>query len=509
MSNSSKPAAGRPAKPKARKPLLSRVPADFVRAVLKGHSGLGLAFAAIIYLVCLTGSIAVFAHEFQRWEHSGTPALENVSPQAAQTALENGMARAGGGEHGYIQMPNADVPHFVVTVEKDGVSKSWLADASGTLVGEAEYPWTEFITRLHINLHLPQTWGVFLVGLTGVALLSSLISGILAHPRIFRDAFHLRLGGSKRLQEADLHNRLGVWALPFHVIVSLTGALLGLTTLIVGVLGLALFQGDTNKVYELFLPATPKDDPRVAPILDLVPMFAQVEQVAPGGRIDLVMLEHPAEMGGAAMFNVVREEGRLANTDAYAFDRTGKLYHSQKSADNNLGENILNSLGKLHFGWFGGGIVKIAYALLGFGLTYLAASGVTIWLARRRDKRNAAPGWERAWTGTVWGQPLALSLPALLVAIAGPGIPANVLIGCWCVVTVLAIASSAVLSPINLAKWLKLLTAAVLAATGAMHLLLHSGGDAVTWSIDLVLLVSGIALGWWASKTREAEAQAA
>lgn len=514
MTNSSKPAAskpasGKPAKPKARKPLMSRVPADFVRAVLKGHSGLGLAFAAIIYLVCLTGSIAVFAHEFQRWEHSGTPALASASPEAAQTALEAAMARAGGGEHGYIQMPNADVPHFVVTVEKDGVNTSWLADAGGRLVGEAEYPWTEFITRLHINLHLPQTWGVFLVGLTGVALLSSLISGILAHPRIFRDAFHLRLGGSKRLQEADLHNRLGVWALPFHVIVSLTGALLGLTTLIVGVLGMALFQGDTNKVYELFLPATPKDDPRPAPILNLVPMFEQVREVAPGGRIDLVMLEHPAEMGGAAMFNVVREEGRLANTDAYAFDRTGKRYHSQKSADNNLGENILNSLGKLHFGWFGGGLVKIAYALLGLGLTYLAASGVTIWLARRRDKRNAAPGWERAWTGTVWGQPVALALPALLVAIAGPSIPVNILIASWCAVTVIAIAASALVAPANLAKWLKLLTAGVLAATGALHLLLRPGGDAVIWSIDLVLLASGIALGRWAVTNSPVETKAA
>ena len=81
--------------------------------------------------------------------------------------------------------------------------------------------------------------GGILVGLIGVALLSSLISGILAHPRIFRDAFHLRLGGSKRLQEADFHNRLGVWALPFHIIISLTGAFLGLTTIIVGVLGMA------------------------------------------------------------------------------------------------------------------------------------------------------------------------------------------------------------------------------------------------------------------------------
>jgi len=504
MTAASPPA--KPTKPKARKPLLSRVPADFVRAVLKGHSGLGLAFAAIIYLVCLTGTIAVFAHEFQRWEHTGVPELREVTPQAVQAAMEGGIARSVGEiGHGYLQLPGADAPHFVITIESDGEAKSWLADKDGKLVGDADYPWTEFITRLHINLHLPQTWGVFLVGLTGVALLSSLISGILAHPRILRDAFHLRLGGSKRLQEADLHNRLGVWALPFHIIVSLTGALLGLTTLIVGVLGLALFQGDTAKVYELFLPPEPKEDPRPAPALDLVPMFAEVKRQAPDGQIQLIMLEHPTEMGGAAWFNVARSEGKLANFDAYAFDRAGTLYHAQQAADNNLGENILNSMGKLHFGWFGGGIVKIAYALLGFGLTYLAASGVTIWLARRRDKRNPAPGWERVWTGVVWGQPVALASPALLAAAAGPSIPVGALIACWGVLGIAPIIVSAFMFPAALAKGLKLLTGAMLGLTGIIHLVVRPGGDAITWAIDSTLIASGAAIAWWTLRRRGPE----
>ena len=52
------------------------------------------------------------------------------------------------------------------------------------------------------------------------------------HPRVLRDAFHLRLGGSRRLQEADLHNRLGIWALPFHFTLALTGALCALFFLI-------------------------------------------------------------------------------------------------------------------------------------------------------------------------------------------------------------------------------------------------------------------------------------
>lgn len=58
-------------------------------------------------------------------------------------------------------------------------------------------------------------------------------------------------------------------------------------------------------------------------------------------------------------------------------------------------------------------MVKIAYGLLGLGLSYLAVGGVFIWLARRRDKGRPAPGWERLWTATVCGQPLALAVAAL------------------------------------------------------------------------------------------------
>lgn len=489
--------------PARRRPLLSRVPADFVRAVLKGHSALGLVFAAAIYLVCLTGSIAVFAHEFQRWEGAGTPRMESIEPDAVQRALEAAIARAGPGvEHAYIHLPSEDLPQTTVAVEAKGATTTWIADAEGLLVARGEVPWTNFITRLHINLHLPQAWGVFLVGLTGVALLSSLISGLLAHPRIFRDAFHLRLGGSRRLQEADLHNRLGVWALPFHVIVSLTGALLGLTTLIVGVLGMALFQGDANKVYGLFIAQPPKDDPRPAPVVDIRPMYEDVLRRSPGGRVDLIMFEHPTEMGGAALFNVESDTGRLANTDAYAFDRSGKAYHAQKAADNNMGEAILASLGKLHFGWFGGGLIKVAYGLLGLGLTYLAASGVTIWLARRRDKRNPAPGLERLWSATLCGQPAALALTALAAVALGNGVAVGLLVAIWGMATLLGLATAARLDADAIAHWLKRIGGGALIICAATHMALRPSQDPVAWAVDVVLLAIGAGLFWLARAAR-------
>ncbi|WP_035706725.1 PepSY-associated TM helix domain-containing protein [Niveispirillum irakense] len=477
------------AKPK-RQPLL---PPGFVAAVLKGHSGLGLAFAAILYLVCLTGTIAVFVHELERWENATAPRQQVVSPEVVQTALEAAVAASGEGlEHVFITLPGKEFPWLKITTDAAGVDRHWIGTADGTLVEGGASPWTEFLTELHIQLHLPRSWGAFLVGLTGVALLSSLISGILAHPRIFRDAFHLRLGGARRLQEADLHNRIGVWALPFHFTISLTGALLGLTTLIVGVLGLAVFQGDTEKVYALFVPPHPADDPRPAPLLDLRPMFAELSRQT-DGRVTTIFLEHPTEMGGAAQFNLDDGSDRVAHRDSYTFDREGKLFFSKRAAENNMGEAIIGSLGQLHFGWFGGGLVKIAYGLLGLGLTYMALNGVTIWLARRRDKGRPAPRWERVWAATVWGQPLALAGSAIL-AVAMPSVTPGLVLVVWGALTLVALAAAFLWPAEMLSRFGRLLSGGSLVLLPLLHALLRmgEGADPMGWAVNAALLAMGL-----------------
>ena len=90
------------------KPIWPKVPSGFVRAVLAGHSALGLAFAALIYLVCFSGSVAVFAEEFHRWERPAAPQMKEASPQAVQTLLSQAIAKAPGAEHVFIYAKIAD-----------------------------------------------------------------------------------------------------------------------------------------------------------------------------------------------------------------------------------------------------------------------------------------------------------------------------------------------------------------------------------------------------------------
>lgn len=477
------------------KSIWPKVPAPFVRAILAGHSALGLAFAALIFLVCFSGMVAVLLEDVERWEGPQLAPVHAITPQAVETMRGEALAKYPGAHHIFASLPSEDQPRFRIYVDavEGQPNKEWMVDQNGHMVAETHNPFTDFIQRLHLYLHLPSSWGLFVVGLTGVALLSSLVSGILAHPRVFRDAFHLRWSGSKRLQEADLHNRIGIWGLPFHIILSLTGALLGLSTVLIGVLALVVFKGDVDKAYSYFLPPVVKDDPRPAPLPPIAPMFEHVQSASPGAAFSYITFEHPGETGQSVMITAIKPNA-LNRGDTWVFDGSGELMKGGYSDSNGTpGNAILQAVSTLHFGWFGGWPVKIAYILLGAGLTVVTASGVAIWLARRRDKGRPAPRWERIWVAFCWSQPPGYAVAAL-VALLAPTAP---LVPIWLVTTLLALATSILWTPQQISWRLRLIGAVLIAAVPATHLARFSGqtSDPVAWVVNVILAGCTVLLG--------------
>jgi uncharacterized iron-regulated membrane protein len=410
------------ATPKPRKRTF--LPPQFVRAMLAGHSALGIAFAALIYIVCLTGTLAVFLHELYRWEQPDAPVAEqSLTAEAAGRILQAtyDKALAANSAHDVFISGPSPVQKRVIANFHDhdtGGEGHWLANGDGNLVVEHHAPWSEFVGGLHMHLHLPRTWGLLLVGLTGVALLSSLISGLLSHPRLFKDAFALRWGGARRLEQADLHNRLGVWGLPFHVVVSTTGALLGLSTLIVGVLALAAYDGDSEKAFATILGPHATENETAAPVPDIAAMIRQVQAKQPDAEFVSANIQHIAKAGQVVHLGM-RTPGHLAMANTYYFDGSGKPLGDGGLETGTVGQQILGALQPLHFGWFGGFPIKIAYGVLGLALTVVTHSGIAIWLSRRREQGRPAPVWEKVWPAVTWGQPFAIAAAALAAFSAG------------------------------------------------------------------------------------------
>jgi uncharacterized iron-regulated membrane protein len=193
---------------------------------------------------------------------------------------------------------------------------------------------------------------------------------------------------------------------------ALTGALLGLSTLIVAALALLLYRGDRQQVYRLFIDPPPPADARAMPMPDLATLLTRAHTAMPGASPQSVVIERP---GRADMRVSVRASAPATWCRKTTCNSTPPGASSRRSAcktihrDQGAGRDRPGPL------WFGGAPVRVVYGLLGVALCVVTSSGITIWLARRRDRGRAAPGWGTD-AGDRLGPPLVLAITAACAA---------------------------------------------------------------------------------------------
>ena len=464
---------------------------SFVKRALSGHASVGLLAGALIYLIAITGAMIVVHDRWQRWEQPDLVETgEHLSPQAAQASLANVLAREGDlpqTAHLYIRMPTEDLPRAVVTTD----NKAWYIDAAGKVVGREAHTWTEFVMALHINLTLPIVWGMILVGALGVALAALLVSGVLAHPRILRDAFRLRTRHDPQLARADWHNRLGVWTLAPMLAITLTGAFIGLSYAGAGVLAQAYEGGDIEPVYATIFGNEPAHDATPAQLPNIGRALATMQEKFPETFPTYVVVHDPKTKGQFVQI-IAEHPRRLIYGEAYSFNGAGDYLGKVGISDGEIGRQAAASTYNLHFGNFAGLSVELAYIGFGLALAVITATGTTLWLRKRQRKGYETQRLQAMWTVVVWGIPLALVLTAWLRFIGGPDMP---LVASFWFGLALALTVSSILPRLFPASGARNVLAIALALTGLTHLIAFRAFEPGLLAIDAALFV--VAMSVW------------
>lgn len=392
-----------------------------VQRGLSAHAAIGLLASALLYLVCLTGGLSVFAEEWQRAEQPDAPEMTRIAPEAVQAAVVRVLASEKGKpqtEHLFVHLPVEALPRTTVTTDNQAVH----VDANGAVAMPEHDAWTEFLLELHYTLTLPSLIGLTVVGILGVMLIAVSLTGILAHPRIFRDAFRLRARDRGGVGLADWHNRLGVWTLPFGLAVALTGAAIGLATINGQGLATAFHGGDIEAAYAPIFGEEGQPDARPAGVPDVAASLHTMARRFPGVTPTYVIVHDPLTAGQHIQV-IADHPRRLIFGEYYGFDTEGRFLGTTGLADGAVGQQAVASGYKLHFGNFGGLAVKLAYAVLGLALCVVVATGTSIWLGKRERRGFRHPRLRAGWDGVVWGIPVALAVTFLVRLAAGNAAP--------------------------------------------------------------------------------------
>lgn len=479
--------------------------ADLVRRALSGHAALGLLAGALIYILSLSGALIVIHEEWQRWEQPNIAEMPSMAPDMVQRTVEGVLAGEAGKAptaHLYVHLPTEALPRTVVTTDHQAV----YINAEGQAAGPEAHKWTEFLIGMHYYLHLPAITGLTMVGALGVILAALALGGVIAHPRIFRDAFRLRARGPRQLAYADWHNRLAVWTLPFTLAVAITGALLGLATVLAAVMAAILYNGDREEVFAPIFGSEPAHDARPAPVPDVAAALRHMQAANPGIAPTYVILHDPGTMGQHVQI-LGDHPRRLIFGDYYRYDAQGNFRGPVGMAGGTLGQQASASTYKLHFGSFGGLPVKLAYIGFGFALMVITGVGVWLWLMKRRQRGRAAPALEAMWTTILWGTPALIALAFLARLAIGPEAPMTALF--WLGLTMMLAVAAITRNAAKCSAALRTTLGALLLVVAIAHLMILDGPHAVMLLMDGLLALLGIAILLYGRRTARSPASGA
>jgi uncharacterized iron-regulated membrane protein len=392
-----------------------------VKRALSAHAAIGLLAGALLYIVSLTGTVAVFHEEWQRIEQPTAPEMAVIDAGAVQRGVAAVLASEAGKPrttHLYVHLPVEALPRTTITTDTQAVH----LDATGAIAAKEEIAWSDFLVDLHYLLNIPGIIGITIVGILGVMMLALALSGVIAHPRIFRDAFRLRARNRGGVGLADWHNRLSVWTLPFSLAIALTGALIGLASVTAYGVAAVAYDGDLEAVYAPIFGGEGKPDKRPAPAPDVAAAMAYMQANHPGLPLTYITLHDPMTAGQHIQV-LGTPARRLVFGEYYNFDGRGRFMGSTGLSDGALGQQASASTYNLHFGNYGGVPVKIAYIILGLALTGICATGTYIWLGKRRRRGIDEPRLRAMWDAVVWGSPLILAATFLLRKAIGNDAP--------------------------------------------------------------------------------------
>lgn len=399
------------------------------------HGWSGTVLGLLLYVVLLTGAVAVFALQIGSWSASGVKSQEPLA-QPIDGTLRALAAQVPAEYHDDINVFSNSAGHIVAflhthTKDADGEiadkgvlfelhpeTHEILAQREGFAedVFGADH-WgalDDFLVALHVNLHLPDPWGLYATGVLGLLMLASAISGILIHRHLIQDLFVAPRFSSLLLNARDRHNLAGSWGLPFAIVLAFTGAFLSFAlSLGLPTVSTVAFGGDQVAMIERLVGAPEAEDPTPARLANIDAMLAASAEAAGSAPVSF-SVQHWGRADARVLVFHQPAEGDLTVAQQVFEGASGAHLGSKPplGTEPSVGSALFQLMIPLHFGTFAGMLSRTVWFALGLAMCYVTLTGLQLWLQRRSDE----PLWRR----------LARAVPifgyGLPIAIAGSGI---------------------------------------------------------------------------------------
>lgn len=346
-----------------------------MRAIATIHRWLGVTLAVFALLSAASGALLLWSDEYQRWRHPELSAL-TAPDEPHAVNLARVLDRASG-PVGTIAMPRAALPAYQLYL-RDG-SQALHHPASGALISH----WHRldalpaFLFEAHVRLFAGEL-GHVVVGLLGVAFSVLAATGLATWwPR--RRRMPLRGIVPRRASKLGLmkaHAAQGATTAALILFLGLSGAAIVFHGPVAAALNTLL---GSSEVVRPTIDRAPSGGLEVA----WSPVLAAAQRSFPDATLRFATL--PREAGSPLILRL-KQPGELhPNGRSYLVlhPATGAVLERIDATRTGAGPTVFDSLYPLHAGKTGWPGHRLILLVAGLAFTYLAGSGLLVFLRRR------------------------------------------------------------------------------------------------------------------------------
>ena len=353
------------------------------------HTWGGLIVGWLLFVIFLTGSLAVFDQEIDNWMHPELPAHQLTDEQAVERALGYLREHKPDAKQWGISLPYERSPELQASTggRRDGVSVA-LDPNTGDVLPVRETVGGRFFFLFHFTLHMPRMIGIYLVGALAMGMLAALISGIVIHKKFFKEFFTFRPAKGQR-SWLDAHNASAVLLLPFHLMITYSGLAIFLVIYMPAAMD-ALFDGDRDAFFKAqdttpaALEVKRATSVEPAPLVAIGPLLAKARDVM--GPLGAVSISNPGQSNAEIQIRpILGNRIALVKGGGMRFDGvTGE----QLSGPTDMRASVLTHrvISGMHFAQFGGYPMRWVYFICGLISSAMIASGLVLFTVKRRRK---------------------------------------------------------------------------------------------------------------------------
>lgn len=403
----------------------------------KIHNWLGLYSGIVILFLSITGAAALFRPEIDQLLN---PKLTQIEPGNKKASLTKAVAKVlpmHPDKYLFeVEMPKAHLDTWIIRLmpkEKSRLNpmiwEVFINPHTGEILGERNYfkSFSYFLRNIHVRFY-EAYYGRQIVGLAGIALFLSTITGLLIYGKFMKKQPFGKIRSTKlRITQADLHKFIGISTLAFNLMIGITGAWLGLQAYLM--YGLNIPQPNSfsrnDKVFteieDMYYP------------LDFDAIY-QKSQLEFPNMIPWFIRPTTNGEGIVQVLGNVPGQAYERRSNKLVFDKQNKeLLFKYNISDQNFGAKLYFVQESFHFGDFAGISLKILYCLLALSSGFLSLSGFIIYLERTRKSKSRLgktiplktllSRWAIGILSTIviigtLSMKVGLGVPSLLVAIA-------------------------------------------------------------------------------------------